>query len=118
MAVAVFTIQFGEMRFVGNPTPLIISVLITIAAAILLRSAAEKWRHEMIHQLEDERLRLLKGSPPKPESTAQVDRLLERIAELHMGAFAPYSEQPMVRAVLVPAVTFAATSALQAFHVG
>jgi hypothetical protein len=34
------------------------------------------------------------------------------------GAFAPYSQQPMVRAVLVPMLTYAATAGVQYLHMG
>jgi len=40
------------------------------------------------------------------------------VLALREGAFAPYSEQPIVRAVLVPAATYAATIALQYLQVG
>jgi hypothetical protein len=116
MGAAMFTIQFGEVQFVGNPTPLIMSSLMTVAAAILLRRSAESWRSAMIERLQDQRLQLLQGNPPNPDKTAQLDRLLDRVVELHAGAFAPYSEQPLVRAVLVPALTFGATTALQFLH--
>jgi hypothetical protein len=48
---------------------------------------------------------------------AQLDRLSERVSALCDGAFAPYSQQPMVRAVLVPVLTYGATAGVQYLHI-
>jgi hypothetical protein len=123
MFVAAFTVQFGEFRFADNPIALVTSSVLIIIAVVLLRRAAEKWRADVIDRLEDERLRYLAGCAPNvdPEQgtspTHWLDRLLDRVTNLRDGAFAPYSEQPLVRAFLVPALTFVATAALQYWHV-
>jgi len=67
------------------------------------------------HKLEDDRLREQKS---QSASASQITTLLDRVLALREGAFAPYSEQPIVRAVLVPAATYAATIALQYLQVG
>jgi hypothetical protein len=44
--------------------------------------------------------------------------LLSRVSELHDGAFAPFSAQPFVRAVLIPLLTWGATAVLGYWHLG
>jgi len=89
--------------------------LFVIASAIALRSAAEAFRRGTRDRLEDDRLREQKAGGG---SAAQLDSLLNRVAALRDGAFAPYSEQPIVRAVLVPAATYGATVVLQYLQTG
>ena len=60
---------------------------------------------------------VLEPSGEGKAGVAQLDRLSERVAALRDGAFAPYSQQPMVRAVLVPALTYGATAGLQFLHI-
>jgi hypothetical protein len=50
------------------------------------------------------------AEPSKEEAVTQLQVLIDLVTQLRDGAFAPYSEQPLVRAVLLPAVTFAATA--------
>jgi hypothetical protein len=64
------------------------------------------------------RLALLANKPSNADAVAQVPVLNDLVTQLHDGAFAPYSEQPLVRAVLLPAVTFAATAGFPFLHVG
>jgi hypothetical protein len=89
-------------------------------------------RSEAISRLEEERLRILGESvvptaatadaivtaTAKTAATVQLDRLLDWVVELREGSFAPYSEQPLLRAFLVPIITFAASSGFQYFHPG
>jgi hypothetical protein len=112
MTVAAFTIRLGDFQFASNPIALLIGTLSVIGAAVALRRSAETWRQQLRHQLEDDGLREHAGL-----DAAQIDRLLERVNALDEGAFAPYSQQPVVRAVLVPALTYGATVDLQVFHV-
>jgi len=114
-AVALLTIQYREFQFANNPIALVASALFVIASAIALRGAAESFRRGVKHKLEDDRLREQKS---QSASASQITTLLDRVLALREGAFAPYSEQPIVRAVLVPAATYAATIALQYLQVG
>jgi hypothetical protein len=58
------------------------------------------------------------AEPPNKDAVAQLEALIDLVTQLHDGAFAPYSEQPLVRAVLLPAVTFAATAGLPFLNLG
>ncbi len=113
--IALLTIQFREFQFANNPIALVAGALFVIASAIALRSAAEAFRRGTRDRLEDDRLREQKAGGG---SAAQLDSLLNRVAALRDGAFAPYSEQPIVRAVLVPAATYGATVVLQYLQTG
>jgi Sec-independent protein translocase protein TatA len=113
MTVAALTIQFREFQFANNPIALAVGTLVVIASAVALRGAAEALRKAVKRCLENERLR----APTSP-SERQRELLLERVDGLREGAFAPYSEQPIVRAVLVPAATYGATVGLQYLHLG
>jgi hypothetical protein len=116
LTVVALTIQFREFQFANNPVALLVGAVFVIASALGLRRAAEAWREGVIHRLEDDRLR--EHTRADDRAAAQLDRLLQRVRALHEGAFAPYSEQPIVRAVLVPALTYGATVGLQYAHLG
>ena len=117
MAAAALTVEFGEFGFASNPIALVISAGFVVGAAVLLRRVAESWRTDVLVKLEDARVAGLDPSGERKASVAQLDRLSERVANLRDGAFAPYSQQPLVRAVLVPALTYGATAGLQFLHV-
>jgi hypothetical protein len=115
LTLAALTVEFGEMGFASNPIALIGSSALVVLAAVLLRRVAESWRHSVRRRLEDARLALLATSPDSGP-VSQLKSLLNRVKNLHEGAFASYAQQPLVKAVLVPALTFAATVGLQYLH--
>jgi hypothetical protein len=57
----------------------------------------------------------LKKSGLGPTS-AQLALFFERLNSLSEGAFAPYLQQPAVRAAIAPIATYAATLGAQYFH--
>lgn len=116
LTLAALTVEFGELSFASNPIALIGSSALVVVAAVLLRRVAESWRHSVRARLEDVQLHALEATSPDSGVMAQLKMLLGRIKELHEGAFASYGQQPLVRAVLVPALTFAATVGLQYLH--
>jgi hypothetical protein len=103
---------------------LLISIAFLVAAVVLLRQAAEDWRAALLRRLGHKRLMLLAASAGSQspsinkDPVAQLDSLIDLVKQLRDGAFAPYSEQPLMRAVLLPAVTFAATAGLPYLHTG
>lgn len=113
MAVAALTIQFREFQFANNPVALVIGTLFVIGSAVALRRAAETLRLEIKRRFANDRLRA-----PASAQSQQLELLIDRVERLSEGAFAPYSEQPIVRAVLVPAATYGATLGLQHLHLG
>ena len=46
-------------------------------------------------------------------SAGQLEMLLRQIDDLRDGAFSPFSQQPLVRAMLLPLGTFGGTALLQ-----
>jgi hypothetical protein len=120
-----FTFEFGRYHFESNPVTLMVSVGLIVAAVVALRQAAESWRSELLRRLTNRRLRLLAAKlpdqaaePPDNEAVTQLQVLIDLVTQLRDGAFAPYSEQPLVRAVLLPAVTFAATAGFPYLNLG
>ena len=102
------------------PWPLIavIAFMCTIAVinALSLRRAAEKTRKESIRRLREKLSRLESGGKedrpasarieqggdkvqPKP---AQIEMLIEEIQSLQGGAFTPWAQNPVLRAVILP----------------
>jgi hypothetical protein len=115
LTLAALTVEFGELGFASNPIALIGSAALVALAAVLLRRIAESWRHSVRMRLEDVRLALLATSADGG-AVSQLKSLLGWVKNLHEGAFASYAQQPLVKAVLVPALTFAATVGLQYLH--
>jgi hypothetical protein len=117
MAIAALTVEFGEFGFASNPIALIISTGYVVCAGVMLRRIAEAWRSDVLFRLEDAKLYALQPTNPAGVNVEQLDRLSKRVKALSDGAFAPYSQQPMVRAVIVPALTYGATAGLQYLHI-
>jgi len=84
------------------PVSLVLIFAITAAwalgSAILLRRAAEQLRETALNDLR--RFRLLGRETEAKRET--FDELIAEIRDLKTGAFAPLTEQPFIRAVLVP----------------
>jgi hypothetical protein len=84
------------------PASLVLILAITAAwalgSAILLRRAAEQLRETALNDLR--RFRLLGQESEAKRQT--FDELIAEIRDLKMGAFAPLTDQPFIRAVLFP----------------
>lgn len=84
------------------PASLVLIFAITAAwalgSAILLRRAAEQLRQTALNDLR--RFRLLGQESEAKRHT--FDELIAEIRDLKTGAFAPLTEQPFVRAIIVP----------------
>jgi hypothetical protein len=117
MAIFALFIELSEISFASNLLVLVASAALVIASAVSLRASAEEWRQQLLARLNDARIRQagLKKSGLGPTS-AQLALFSERLNALSEGAFAPYSQQPAVRAVLAPIATYAATLGAQYFH--
>jgi membrane protein implicated in regulation of membrane protease activity len=78
-----------------------ISVLILIGCAVALHWSAETSRTQARAQLNDE---IVKAMSLKDEGRRanQLQMMLRRVDELREGAFSPFSQQPLVRAILLP----------------
>jgi len=80
---------------------------ILIGAVIAYRSTAEKARRVACADLTD---RIIAAKGRGADATAeQLEKLLAKMQELREGAFAPWTSQPVVGAVLLPLITYGGT---------
>jgi hypothetical protein len=115
---ATFTVQYGQYHFDSNPITLVVSIGLIVSAVVMLRQSAEQWRSDLLEKLAHMRIAPLAGGRAVSNAEAQIRLLIEMVRDLEEGAFAPYSQQPLVRAVLLPVVTFAATAGFPYLHAG
>ena len=78
-----------------------------LACAVVLRYSAEGSRRLAMDQLRNEITAL--GADAQAQRLTQ---LLDRMGQLHEGAFAPFWQQPLLKAVLLPFATLGGTSLL------
>lgn len=81
-----------------------ISVAVIVASVLAYRSAAEKARKAARTHL-TARIVSAQGDEKR---VGQLERILNEIESLREGAFAPLTSQPIVKAVLLPLVTYGA----------
>lgn len=86
-----------------------ISIGVVLACALSLRRSAEASRRQAQVRLLDAALRA-KGEPGGATLASQLDALRSRVESLREGAFAPYSQQPLLKAALLPLLTYGGTS--------
>lgn len=85
-----------------------LSFAIVLTCAWALRHSAETSRRLALDHLHDAILRA-KGAASGP-LVSQLETLRDRVDRLREGAFAPYSQQPLLKAVLLPFLTFGGSS--------
>jgi len=75
----------------------------TLHSAQLLRRSAESARGMALEYYETQLLLQARAKDnPSPISVEQIKLLMERIRETQEGAFAPFAQQPALRALLLP----------------
>ena len=77
-----------------------VAVLIVIGCAVALRVSAEATRAEARRRLNERLVRAKGGS--NDALASQLELVMLRIEEMREGAFSPFSQQPVVRAMLLP----------------
>jgi hypothetical protein len=87
-------------------------VLIVTASAILLRRSAEAARETARRKLRDQ-IAEARSLPDGGPFASQLELLLRRVEDLREGAFSPYSQQPVVRAMLLPLGSLGGTALLE-----
>lgn len=93
------------------PSMIVMSALsfgIVLACAFALRFSAEASRVHAVERLRDGILRA-RGAG-NSGLASQLELLRDRVEKLSDGAFAPYSRQPLLKAVLLPLLTFGGSS--------
>ncbi|HET7019978.1 MAG TPA: hypothetical protein VFI58_04630 [Xanthobacteraceae bacterium] len=98
-------------RSIPDLVTMAVAVLIVTFCGVALRLSAEATRAEARRRL-TERLMIAKGESSGAQTTSQLELLLRRIEELREGAFSPFSQQPLVRAMLLPLGSFGGTALL------
>ncbi|HSI56275.1 MAG TPA: hypothetical protein VLA16_01880 [Ideonella sp.] len=88
------------------------SVGIVLACAVALRRVAENSRRRALADVRDTLLRAHAHGAPAQPPTAQLELLRRQIEELREGAFAPFSQQPLLKALLLPFATLGGTTLL------
>ena len=86
-----------------------LSFAIVVACAFALRRSAEASRRHALARVRDAILRV-KGERGSGALVGQLEALRDRIERLRDGAFAPYSQQPLLKAVMLPLLTFGGSS--------
>jgi len=86
----------------------VLSFGIVLSCAFALRRTAEASRAQALANLSDALLRT-KGSG-NGALEKQLDALRDRVERLSDGAFAPYTQQPLLKAVLLPLLTLGGSS--------
>ncbi len=89
-----------------------IALLIVSGCAIALRLSAEALRARALRRLND-RIMAARQSQDGERLAGQLELLLRRVEELRDGAFTPFSQQPVVRAMLLPLGSFGGTALLE-----
>lgn len=85
------------------------SAAIVLACAFALRRSAEASRRHALVRIRDAILRA-RGKSDAGNLVSQLEALRERMERLREGAFAPYSQQPLLKAILLPVLTIGGTS--------
>jgi hypothetical protein len=89
-----------------------IAVFIVSGCAVALRLSAEALRAKARRRLND-RIMEAKKSADGERLAGQMELMLRRVEELRDGAFSPFSQQPLVRAMLLPLGSFGGTALLE-----
>lgn len=101
---------------VGTLLPAAFGAAVALGCAVALRLAAEESRTHALEQVKNEVLRASARPPaggPNPLPTVEQLKLLQaRIESLHDGAFAPFWQQPLLKAMLLPFATLGGTTVL------
>jgi hypothetical protein len=101
-----WTMPIGLIIVLGS------SVLIVSGCAVLLRNSAEDARRKVLKLLDDDLIRL-KGDEGR--TGQQIEAMIAQVRALNEGAFAPFSQQPVFRALLLPLSTFGGSALLDYF---
>jgi len=98
--------------------PQAVSLAVVAGCVVWLRVEAEQIRKTAKTKLDEMLTNMLiaaktDGEPNQPgpdqERVARLRELVEKVDALQEGAFSPFSQQPMVKAVLVPLTTYGGT---------
>jgi hypothetical protein len=117
--VIVALVIISRSRFFANYAPSVpemlvmaVALLVVTASAVALRLSAEPSRAKAHRRLNDQ-IMLARQSPAGEHRAVQLKLLSHRIEELNEGALTPFSQQPLLRAMLLPLGSFGGTALLE-----
>jgi hypothetical protein len=84
----------------GLVIPLALSIVMMIACLVVLRRAVERARNDAIASVSS-RLLAAKGRSDGAANAALLELMLKSIVDIREGAFAPLSQQPIIKALLI-----------------
>jgi len=103
---------------VSTLAPAAVGAAVALGCAVALRLAAEDSRAHALEQVRNAvscasaKVTPDGGTPPPSPSVDQLKLLQGRIENLREGAFAPFWQQPLLKAVLLPFATLGGTTVL------
>jgi len=77
----------------------VLSLAFAWSSALMLRKAAERARNKAINRLRE---KILKNCSGNMEQVARVQTILDEIRSIEEGAFLPFMQHPLVKALLIP----------------
>lgn len=88
----------------GNITLAVLGLylLLAVALAALLNLGAELARRKSLERMQADLLWLSGAGAGCKDLAGQFEKLIEQVRTLRKGAFAPFFEQPLVQAIMVP----------------
>jgi hypothetical protein len=111
----------SRTRFFANYEPGVpylvtmgVAALIVTACPVMLRLSAQASRAKARRRLNN-MLIVARSLKDEGRFAAQLETLLHRVDELSEGAFSPFSQQPVVRAMLLPLGSLGGTALLEHF---
>jgi hypothetical protein len=117
--IIVALVIISRSRFFANYAPSVpemlvmaVALLIVTASAVALRLSAEASRAK-VHRRINDQIMLARQSPAGEHRAAQLELLSRRVDELNEGALTPFSQQPLLRAMLLPLGSFGGTALLE-----
>jgi len=105
-------------NFTITPTLLIsqaISVAVIVGSVLALRAAAERARAIAVDHLAARIIAARGASGVESKVAEQLEMLLTRVENLREGAFAPLSSQPVVKAIVLPLLSYGGSVLVQMY---
>jgi hypothetical protein len=93
----------------------VISVVVIVGSVLALRAAAEQARAIAAEHLTARIIAAKRMSGAECKAADQLEMLLARVENLREGAFAPLSSQPVVKAVLLPLLSYGGSALVQIY---
>jgi hypothetical protein len=94
----------------------LLCIAVALSCALALRRSAEASRSLALKDVNEALLRanvrVAADTPSTEPAAAHLEQLKRRIEELHEGAFAPFSQQPLLKAALLPFASLGGTTLL------